>query len=386
MPSAIIVTYSAASGPQDQLADYLYAHNYDVLLIRHILPNTAANSLMNPSQSTASCNISGSYHVRDRYTHKLDYPYRYIVEFCLSVFWALKFSSNSNLFFGVGNICALSGIFVRLIGQCRKVVFYAIDVVPTRFDNYFLNNVYWFVEAIASRFSSVIWNLSASMETGRHANSVLVRILGQATSIVVPMGALTLTDDPNTLHRRRHTAPTVCYFGNLNERTGADQLVNIFMSLRSKQSGIRMLVIGDGPCAELLQAQARDCKLGDAVTFFGFVSDEAAVQSILSSAWVAIAPYRVDATNFVRFADPGKLKAYLAAGLPIVGTEVSPTIDILQRSGCAIAVATIEQLIDETSSLLCDYDKRLVMSNISFEQSKTFQWSTIFSTAMISLQ
>ena len=385
MPSAVIVTYSAARGPQEELADYLNELNYNVLFIRHILPDVAKSSLVDPSQSTALCNSSGSYQLCAHYTHSIGYPYRYLVEIYLSVMWAFRYCPKSDFFFGVGNICAVSGIFIRCIGHCSKVIFYAIDVVPVRFDNYVLNNMYWFLEAVAARFSNIIWNLSSTMQAGRHHNSILIRIFGQAPSVVVPMGALSLISHSDTITSRRHASPTVCFFGNLNQRTGANQLVTIFQLLRAEHSGLRMLVIGDGPCMQLLQSEARECHAIDAMTFYGFVSGEPAVHSILAEAWVALAPYRAETADFVQFADPGKLKAYLAAGLPIVGTRISPTVEILQSTGCAIAVSNIDQLIHETSSLLTDSVKRVRMSTISLEQSRAFLWSNIFTDAMSSL-
>jgi glycosyltransferase involved in cell wall biosynthesis len=52
---------------------------------------------------------------------------------------------------------------------------------------------------------------------------------------------------------------------------------------------------------------------------------------------VAVAPYDDSATSFTRHADPGKLKAYLAAGLPILLTDVPPNArELADQAGARI--------------------------------------------------
>jgi glycosyltransferase involved in cell wall biosynthesis len=70
------------------------------------------------------------------------------------------------------------------------------------------------------------------------------------------------------------------------------------------------------------------------VRFHGFVPDHRHVERLLAEASIAAAPYRPDET-FTQFADPGKLKAYLAAGLPIVLTDVPPNARELAAEGGA---------------------------------------------------
>ena len=56
---------------------------------------------------------------------------------------------------------------------------------------------------------------------------------------------------------------------------------------------------------------------------------------------VAVAPYAQTDETFTRYADPGKLKAYLAAGLPIVLTDVPPNARELERRRARSSSRTI---------------------------------------------
>jgi len=53
---------------------------------------------------------------------------------------------------------------------------------------------------------------------------------------------------------------------------------------------------------------------------------------LLSSASIGLATYLESEESFTQFADPGKLKNYLAAGLPIVMTRVPYNADSLEES------------------------------------------------------
>ena len=69
--------------------------------------------------------------------------------------------------------------------------------------------------------------------------------------------------------------------------------------------------------------------------------DHRRVEELLAEASIAAAPSDPSETTFTRFADPGKLKSYLAAGLPIVLTDVPPNA---------------RELADEAGAELVPYD------------------------------
>jgi glycosyltransferase involved in cell wall biosynthesis len=97
------------------------------------------------------------------------------------------------------------------------------------------------------------------------------------------------------------------------------------------------------------------------VHVYGPVKDEALITDTLSNCRLGIAPYLKHSSGFTEFADPGKLKRYMAAGLPILLSEVPPNAkDIEQRAGGEIISSEkssevwtkrILELIDEVSLL-----------------------------------
>ena len=133
---------------------------------------------------------------------------------------------------------------------------------------------------------------------------------------IIPMGAWN-AESPKTSGANLAN-PRIVFLGHLVERMGLALLVETLAVLKSRGVDFRADIIGGGPLLSDVRLRCSDAGLGDVVTIHGFVADFADVARVLSEAVVAVAPYEVDEHSFSRFADPGKLKAYLGAGLPIV--------------------------------------------------------------------
>jgi glycosyltransferase involved in cell wall biosynthesis len=122
------------------------------------------------------------------------------------------------------------------------------------------------------------------------------------------------------------------------------------------------------------------------VVFHGFVDDHRDVESILADATVAVAPYVVDDTNFSRYADPGKLKAYLGAGLPIVLTAVPPNAAAIAEAGAGRVVedspAALARGIEE---LMASEEGWLAASRAATTYAEAFDWNLIFARTLGSL-
>jgi glycosyltransferase involved in cell wall biosynthesis len=122
-----------------------------------------------------------------------------------------------------------------------------------------------------------------------------------------------------------HARRRVVFLGHLVPRQGVDVLLDALGLV----DDVTADVIGGGP----LEGELRE-RAPASVRFHGFVPDHGDVERLLAEASVAVAPYRPGET-FTAFADPGKLKAYLAAGLPTLLTDVPPNAAELAREACA---------------------------------------------------
>ena len=60
------------------------------------------------------------------------------------------------------------------------------------------------------------------------------------------------------------------------------------------------------------------------VIFYGFISDRAKISALLSRFFVALAPYRAMPGSVRWYGDATKIRAYMAAWLPVITTSVPP--------------------------------------------------------------
>jgi glycosyltransferase involved in cell wall biosynthesis len=187
--------------------------------------------------------------------------------------------------------------------------------------------------------------------------------------------------DPDSFRRRR-----VVYLGHLVPRQGVQVLLDAVALLRRRGIDVDAAVIGRGPLEAELRAQAAHLEIEDAATFHGFVKDHRDVERILAASTVAVAPYDTAAESFTRFADPGKLKAYLGAGLPILLTPVPPNArELAEAGGAEIVPFAAEAFAGSLQRLLGDEPEWRRRREAAMEHARQYDWGRIFPPALASL-
>jgi glycosyltransferase involved in cell wall biosynthesis len=156
------------------------------------------------------------------------------------------------------------------------------------------------------------------------------------------------------------------FLGHLVPRQG----VGTFLAALKLLDDVEADVIGSGPLEQELRERAPGT-----VTFHGYVGDHREVERLLSEASVAVAPYE---QSFTQFADPGKLKAYLAAGLPIVLTDVPPNARELEReAGAEIVAAGARALADAIARAHASPEQWQARRVAALAYAQRFDWNTL---------
>jgi glycosyltransferase involved in cell wall biosynthesis len=279
--------------------------------------------------------------------------------------------------FGFNSLACARGLLARSRGRAGSVVYWCVDFVPQRFGRGMVTRAYDAFDRLCCRRADARFELSSAALEGREARHGIPSDQ-LAPARVVPMGAWLdrVPTTPTDGHKRRR----VVFLGHLVQRQG----VALLMEALALLPDVTADVIGRGPLENELRRDAS--QLGDRVRFHGFVADHRDVERILAGASAAVAPYELDPESFSRFADPGKLKSYLAAGLPILLTDVPPNArELAERGGAELIPFSAEALAAGIERLLAAPDEWQRRRVAALSLAREFDWPVILGPALESV-
>lgn len=286
-----------------------------------------------------------------------------------------------DLHVGFNNLVSARAIAARMAGRVHQVAYWAVDFVPDRFGSGgLMTRAYDAVDAWVCKRTDARFEVSEAARSGRDARHGL-RSRQFAPSHVVPMGAWVdrVPHVPEDNHRSRR----VVWLGHMVERQGVHCLVEALAMLASRGTEFQAEFVGRGPEEGAIRAAVERLGLGTRVHFHGYVEDHKKVDQILAGASVAVAPYDTTGSSFTRYADPGKLKSYLAAGLPIVTTDVPPNAhEVAERGGGEVVAFEAGAIAAAIDRALADPDvwRRRRASALSLAYD--YDWNVIVERAL----
>jgi glycosyltransferase involved in cell wall biosynthesis len=362
-----------AEGPAQALRDYLVAHGADVVAVFHPLTREQG------TRHVVTTYAGGR--VMNERTRRL--PLRPPLSFVLDPFFPLL-PPRVDAWFGFNPLACARGLVARAAGRARRVVLWSVDFVPDRFGaGTPATRLYDRVDRICCTRADARVELAVAARDARNRRHGLGPA-GTTPTHVVPMGAWlerVVTTPPDGFRQRR-----VVFLGHLVPRQGVDVLLDALSLLEARGERVAADVIGTGPLERSLRERARSLGLERTVRFHGFVEDHREVERLLAEASIAAAPYRPGET-FTQYADPGKLKAYLAAGLPIVVTDVPPNAAELARDGGAEIVGydteAIAEAVSRTLASPVGWQER---RRAALEHSRRFNWPVLLDDLLRKLE
>ncbi|MFZ5869427.1 MAG: glycosyltransferase family 4 protein [Actinomycetota bacterium] len=159
--------------------------------------------------------------------------------------------------------------------------------------------------------------------------------------------------------------PRVGYVGRLAVAKRPDLLVEAFGRVDGEAS---LVVVGDGPLRERVEALARRSPASDRITFTGFV-DHDCVPGVLASLDVLVLPSDYEELGSV-------LTEAMAAGLPVVATRVGGIPEVVEDgvTGLLVPPGDVEALADAVEKLVADPALRHRMADQARARSGRWSW------------
>jgi glycosyltransferase involved in cell wall biosynthesis len=176
---------------------------------------------------------------------------------------------------------------------------------------------------------------------------------------------------------------SLVYLGSLRQGQGLDVLIEAFSIVSARIQDLTLVIIGTGPLEGWLRSEVKKRGLDNRVVVHGYIENHQEVERIITRCAIGIAIYDPHPLRPIRFTDVGKVKTYLACGLPVIATPVSEFLNEVakQRAGWIVdydpqAVASAIERIVGNRDLWEEYRKNSLLL------ADDFDWETVFSRAL----
>jgi glycosyltransferase involved in cell wall biosynthesis len=371
--SYAIVANGFAEGPAQALRDYLVDRAANVVTVFHPLTRE-----------------QGSMHVVTRYTggsvvetRSIRVVLRPPISYAVDPLVPLRVPSV-DVWFGFNPLACARGLLARRLGQAGKVVLWSVDFVPDRFGSRSsLTRLYDGLDRLCCKRADGRVELTEVAKVQRNHRHALEPAQGP-TTIVVPMGAW-LARTP-TVPVDGHVRRRVVFLGHLVPRQGVFALLSALAILQTRGETVVADVVGTGPEEPMLRERVHALGLANTVQMHGFMADHREVERVLAGASIGIAPYKPNDTTFTRHADPGKLKAYLAAGLPIILTDVPPNArELAREAGASLVTYEPSAIADAISDTLASSERWRARREQALQYARQFDWAVLLPDALARL-
>lgn len=372
----IIATHVYTTGPSQDLKKFLIDEKIEALLFMgHPL---FYNTLLKGSGYEKY--VKGKRE-KEMYAKHVKIPFLVscLKDFLLNIIWGIKYGRGSDLYIGFNNLNSLSGVILRNLQVVKKTVFYVIDYNPKRFKNKLLNYIFHQVDRFCVMHCDEVWNLSPRMEEGRkeYLN------LSGGNQKVVPLGVwLDRIKVPDFEEVEKHT---LVFSGHILEKQGIQNVIKAIPEIIEEIKDFKFRILGDGEYLEVIKKMVRELGIERCVEYVGFIEDPRDMEKMLTKCALGVAIYeKKDADGnvpFTYFADPGKLKLYLACGVPVLLTDVSYNAKMLEKKKCAVIIdGKAGDIARSVIYLMKNEDTLKEYRDNAISYSKEFSWDAIFNS------
>lgn len=372
--NVVIVTHVFATGPSDALEDYLKGSVKRLLYIGH--PFSYCADIRSFYREYEDGKL-----IKERvaFSWRLPEVFMYIKDSAYSLLWILVSRQKYDLFIGINNLNAFMGLILKKIHRVKTVIFYTIDYVPKRFDNTVLNRIYHWIDKKCVRTCDFVWNLSPAMIEARKEKGIIGE--NSATQLVVPIG--TDSSKIDVLPMADVDRHTLVFMGHLRKGQGVELAIESFPEVIKRVPNARLMIFGTGPLEQTLKERVKNLQMENSISFIGFVEDHDVLENMMARCAIAVAPYVPDPESFTWYADPGKPKAYMAAGLPVIITRVPQVAGEIERRRAGIAINyNQKELVAAVVKLLTDDNLFKEYRENAIEFARDYSWEKIFREAL----
>jgi len=173
------------------------------------------------------------------------------------------------------------------------------------------------------------------------------------------------------------SARYIGYIGSLSPWQGLDTLISALPEVVSEQPSVVLLIVGAGPLKNELEKTVDAVKLADHVRFLGPVA-HTLIPGIIKLCEFCLVPKSAKGIGKHGYS-PLKVFEYLAAGKPVIASDVPDINSIVRASNCGLLFKADDpdDLVLKMKMLLNDREKAELLGRNAGKAAEKFDWSAI---------
>jgi len=269
-----------------------------------------------------------------------------------------QFDKNYDYILAIDWFEATIAISLRNYYPKAQIIYYA-------YDYYFYNNIFSSrylinkIEQSAYMRSDIVWAVNQQIIEEHKKRS-----FNRDKVVTVPLGIQT-----KKIPDYQPNPKQILFIGNFKEGHNLRLLVEIFAKLPSEYN---LHLIGQGNLYNEIKQLILDLRVSN-ITLYGFKTEQESIDIIVKNQiGYGIAIY--ENTQEILCADPGKIKDYLALGLPVITTNNHSMSKDIQEFNLGLVLEDINTNLEQYIMSLNDQDIQAFKSNIKdYIQKHSYQ-------------
>jgi glycosyltransferase involved in cell wall biosynthesis len=173
------------------------------------------------------------------------------------------------------------------------------------------------------------------------------------------------------------------FMGHLVKKKGIELIINSLPDLLQNYPQITLTIIGTGEEEINLKRLTQKLNLQEKVFFTGYIKDHKKVEEAIANCGIGLAPYVPDPNSYTFFSEVGKVKIYLACGLPILITNVPEIALELQKEDAGIIFDyNKKSFINQLTKLIESEEKYFQYRNNAIHFVENLGWDRLFNNTL----
>lgn len=165
------------------------------------------------------------------------------------------------------------------------------------------------------------------------------------------------------------------YVGTVSDWSGLTLVVNSLPIIKKEVSDIKLLIVGDGEYINDLKDRSKKSGMHNCIEFLG-KKEYSTIPNIMSNCKIGLATYPKN--DLMKYAFTLKLFEYMAAGLPVITTDIGDGARIIKESNSGLIIDyTVESFSSAVIKLIKDENTRNLMSANGIKYAQKFDWNNL---------